>query len=229
MKSLLIGLVLLCVWVSFADAGGTFYTYGKSEIVNAGPVSNPCVGQFSSLDETYVYKGYTYPSSFGGIGYAMDSSVSFKDFTEISADYQMLQGSAFGGSPRFTLFHWNGTDYDSAWIYWNTVSTTWGSTGNVIGGIDNVAATYDLSNFGGTWNSDYSTALNLIGDTTFDYVYADLDGGWGQDQVMLMDYFNVNGDVFDMQCTGVVPAPGAILLAGMGTGLVGWLRRRQTL
>jgi len=37
------------------------------------------------------------------------------------------------------------------------------------------------------------------------------------------------GPALDNVSISAVPAPGAILLAGLGTGLVGWIRRRQSL
>jgi len=76
----------------------------------------------------------------------------------------------------------------------------------------------------------YDFALMGLLDELTDY-FADGRGGFGFDPDC--HYFN-NGISFVITTepignNNVVPAPGAIVLGGIGAGLVGWMRRRRTL
>ena len=56
-------------------------------------------------------------------------------------------------------------------------------------------------------------------------VWMDIDSLWSGSGVIL-DWASLTID-YQWECVPAVPVPGGVVLAGIGTGLLGWVRRRQ--
>jgi len=122
------------------------------------------------------------------------SGLLFGDITQLSFDYYIEEGNNFGGSPRFTLFFWMTDHWAAIYIYLGTPvfgalpTGSWQSTGNFIGDTE---PRFQIG-WLGWYMTDHAGALALAGGLQVEYIYLDLDGGWGQDQVMLVDNIRVN-------------------------------------
>ena len=217
-KALVLGFVLASS-VASANAAPVMGTYG-----NVVVQPNGFLATSDPSDST----------PYGGLRFQFTTPTTLGSITQLSADFQMTQGTIGGGAPRFTIFD---SSFNSAYVYFGT-PLGGGSfsdanpganqnTGNVVA---DAALRVYVNGFDGqsTGNTGQTYAQFLVDHSSalVSYIYLDVDGGYGATQQALLNNFTVNNDVM------MAPVPEAstwamMILGFAGIGFVAY-RRRNT-
>lgn len=161
-------------------------------------------------------------------GFAADNKFGIYDASNIANKVQIFDGAASDGAKAAISFD-NSFNVSKNFVYQSTFASsvfgyyletpvgTWYSNPALNNGEDHLA-TYQ-----GTGDTVQlpSTPVSLWTSSEFILAWEDLALGEGDN-----DYDDMV--VMVESVTPVVPAPGAILLAGIGTCLVGWMKKRKS-
>ncbi len=175
----------------------------------------PTTIAFETLPET-AFNSYTEgPVTFRGVNnepmirdYSPNQTLGLRS---INAPYQEMRADIVGGASSISVDLGDYRNVDSETVFLKGY--------NASGGLVASASKYVAIDF------PDMTTLSISGGCFAYAVFGSFDSSLDNGSSVRADNFTYEPCV----CPSVIPAPGAILLAAMGTGLVGHLRRRRTL
>ena len=203
MKKILFAAVLVCSLAIAAPAlAADPATSGTATIANGVAT---LTSDFSDTSTT---------NDFGALGFTVPAGTTLASLTTLSAEYNIVEGSCGGGSPRFQL----NIDGKNVFVYLGPTPnftgcvTGWTSTGNLA---TNSELRVDLSQYGGSQYSTWAQAVSLLGSHVVTGVGFAVDGGWsqtGKKQVVQVRSVMINGTTYLTQAPAPTPSVNAATL-----------------
>lgn len=132
------------------------------------------------------------------------------DFIPVSGENVFSPDADPPASPEGNLTITFNQTMNSIGVWFLDVEEDYANTGIKIGDT--------LYSFSGSQGDDSQSFLGIVSST-----------GFTTAEIYISYPDHINGVGIDDLSYGVVPAPGAVLLASMGVSMVGWLRRRKQL
>jgi len=184
------------------DDHGDFKLFGAARLVSGGIAPHEVAADLTSNCGAQPYSNTCYTNAaafvFSGVSFKPDNnSLTLKDITSLSTDYNIGGSDCGGGSPRFEI---DLTSGKNIFVYFGPAPNFvncyygWQNTGNVIG---TAAKIWDSTQLGGN-SGTYAQAVTLAGSTPIASISVVVDGGWftakGQD--LTIDNFKINDHVF---------------------------------
>lgn len=182
--------------------------------------------------------GYTLTSDTSGVGYAgiyynySSAPITLDSISNLSADYQFLQGTIGPGAPRFSIIDTTGNPLNEAYVYFGTPTGTGsftepgtGTTGNYVTSAD---LRVQINGFNGdTTGAGYITFSDFLlrdGSALVKFITLDLDAGFAGTQQILVSNFDVAAAAGP---AAPEPSTWAMMMLGFaGIGFMTYRRRK---